>query len=106
MASPNITWSALGRKHNSSVAQQAIEITEEGRSVSMGPGEEPYGVAVDAPLAVQLIRNFWKKFRSEAPEKTWLRTTFEQSRAITFDKNILLKILSQPKSEGIRFYFC
>jgi hypothetical protein len=35
-----------------------------------------------------------------------LRDLLEISSAITIDKNIILKTLSQPKCEGIRFYLC
>lgn len=73
----------------------------------MGDGNTPYGVAVDAPLGVQLIRNFWERLKQEVPdEKSWVRTTLQQSRAITLDKNVVLKVLSQPRSEGVRFYLC
>jgi hypothetical protein len=102
------TWVATGRRLNmGNEPRLEIPITELSRSVSMGDGDLPYGLPVDAPLGVQLIRNLSEQLRKEAPdEKSWVRRLFEQTPAVTLDKNILLKILSQPKSEGIRFYPC
>jgi hypothetical protein len=107
-ANPRITWTATGRRLDmGDDPTTEIPIVEEGRSVSMGDGEFPYGIAIDAPLAVQMIRNFSERLKKEVPEEgSWVRELFNKKPAVTFDKNILLKILSQPKSEGIRFYFC
>lgn len=103
-----IRWTAIGRRLDMGAdADQEISITEINRSFSMGDGYMPYGVAVDAPLAIQLIRNFWLRLKEQVPdENAWIRKTLEKSRAITLDKNMLLKVLSQPESEGLRFYLC
>lgn len=36
----------------------------------------------------------------------WMIHLLVHSKAITFDKSPLLKIISQPKCEGVRFYLC
>ena len=40
------------------------------------------------------------------PPTNELKHLIEGSFAITFDKNVLLKTISQPKCEGVRFYLC
>jgi hypothetical protein len=45
--------------------------------------------------------------REEVEQFGWLMYgLLNRSSAITFDKNILLKTLSQPGCEGVRFYLC
>lgn len=105
-----------------------IDIKERQRSFSL-PGYEnadAAGIPIDANLAVNLIRNLHLKLKDKFykfmyPEKfadvpitrddrdtlgKWLRNLLLQSRAISVDKNALLKIISQPGCEGVRFYLC
>jgi hypothetical protein len=84
------------------------------------------GKAIDANLAIAFIKNFHdklpeipkkflngNKFVDQEPSKKdltefedWVINLLKYSSAITFDKSVLLKTLSQPECEGIRFYLC
>ncbi len=102
----SITWKTKGLKLNQPPdPNPSIDITEYNRSVSMDDGSEPYGIAIDAPLAVTLIKALREKVAAQPPSNE-LRQLMEGSFAITFDKNVLLKTISQPKCEGVRFYLC
>ena len=104
---PSITWKSGGRKLNQSKdAQQTVDITEYRESFSMDDGSQgPFGIAIDAPLAVSMIRAL-RELVLKQPADNVLRQLIEGSFAITLDKNVLLKTISQPKCEGIRFYLC
>jgi hypothetical protein len=127
-------WTAIGRKYvkqgqfGRPSDPTDIPIKEQDRSVSMDDKKEAYGQPIDARLGIYLIRNLFDKlddhhllnllFDSEETEseedskkhtrdlKKWLKKLLWYSRAITIDKNIILKILSQPLCEGLRFYLC
>jgi hypothetical protein len=43
---------------------------------------------------------------SKQPADNPLRQLIEGSFAVTLDKSVLLKTISQPKCEGVRFYLC
>jgi hypothetical protein len=102
----SITWKTTGRKLDKpDDPRPSIDITEHPRSFSMGEGSEPYGIAIDAPLAVSMIKALSEKVSKQPPDNE-LRQLMEGSFAITLDKNVLLKTISQPKCEGIRFYLC
>lgn len=101
-----------------------LAIKETLRSVDMGDTEgqnqQPYGMPISAKLAVALIADFQKiilpivedlnsvKFTEpfDAATADTLKDLLIRSAAITIDKNVLLKTLSQPGCEGIRFYLC
>jgi hypothetical protein len=124
------TWSAIGRTLQKETAigpttgkyEKPIIIKEETRSVSMDSGHDPYGIAIDAPLAISLIKQLHKRLKKLSDkfmgykigeqvvfakdELDTLKALLNRSSAITIDKNILLKTLSQPLCEGIRFYLC
>jgi len=106
--SGKITWTAKGRKLGEDNFQQDIQIEEEARSYSMDSGNLPYGLPVDAPMGVTLMKNLWTEIqkRAEKPEEftRWMTKLLRSSFSMGLDKNILLKTLSQPKCEGIRFY--
>lgn len=102
----SVTWRTTGRKLNEPVnPNPSIDVIEYPRSVSMSEGNDPYGIAIDAPLAVSMIAALQDKVAT-LPAESDFRKMMEGSFAITFDKNVLLKTISQPKCEGIRFYPC
>jgi hypothetical protein len=95
------------------VATDAIDITveETAMSVDMEPGstdKQPYGLPISAKLAIALIADFQHMIRpgGGTSEEDELKQLLLKSSAITIDKNGLLKTLSQPGCEGIRFYLC
>jgi hypothetical protein len=91
------------------------------------PGQDessPAGIPVNADMAIHLIQNFLgsnpflnqKHLKSEK-DVSKLRDFIEKAEeftdkllqmayGVTFDKDILLKILSQPGCQGLRLYFC
>ncbi len=108
---------------------ELIDIVEQDKSFTMDGYEDApiAGKPIDAKLAIHLI----KKFSDSLPKipKNILDGTFRErftgysdkeyshfekwivslllfSRAISIDKSILLKTLSQPGCEGVRFYLC
>ena len=98
------TWSTSGRTPEGRETRTSIQITEESQSFTMPEGEGPYGVPVNASFGVSLIKALWEKVKKEPDGE--LKKLLQGSFAITLDKNVLLKTLSQPKCEGIRFYPC
>jgi hypothetical protein len=90
------------------------------------PDAPPAGQAIEANLAVALIKFLHDKLPKLSPEvlkgkkklsfnfPEQATTDFEQwivqlllfSGAMTIDKSVLLKTLSQPGCEGMRFYLC
>ena len=102
-----------------------LKIAETARSVDMDEGDagmekDPYGIPVSAKLGIALIASFQKlisplreklksnnfnEFFTEEQADT-LTDLLTRSSAITIDKNVLLKTLSQPGCEGVRFYLC
>lgn len=104
---PSITWKSDGRKLNQpQETRLTIDVTEYRESFTMGDGSQgPFGMAIDAPLAVTMIKSL-RELVSKQPDDNVLRQLIEGSFAITLDKNVLLKTISQPKCEGIRFYLC
>jgi len=94
-------------------ATDAIDITveETAMSVDMEPGstlKQPYGLPISAKLAIALIADFQHMIRPAdgTTQEDELKQLLVKSSAITIDKNGLLKTLSQPGCEGIRFYLC
>lgn len=83
-------------------------------------GQQPYGQPVEAGLAIRLMKAFWDKWNDtkkkfELSGETFTKEDFLKLLAfaetlisipdgITFDKSIVLKILSQPGCEGLRCY--
>ena len=109
MSDSKIRWTAKGRKLGDDPSPEMdINIMEEARSYSMDDGKLPYGLPVDAPMAVTLIKNLWTEVEERAKDPNsfteWMTKLLRASFALGLDKNILLKTLSQPKCEGIRFY--
>lgn len=105
---PTITWKANGptmASARSGDAHSSIEITEYAQSFTMQDAPGPYGVPIDAALALSMIKALRDLVQKQPPEDV-LRQLLEGSFAITFDKSVLLKTISQPKCEGIRFYLC
>jgi hypothetical protein len=109
--------------------QNDIPINELDRSFTMpGYGKAPAaGIPVDANTAIFLIRKFHQRLlsfprslydKNEAIPavplnpadiqtfREWITNLLIFSKAITLDKNIILKTLSQPGCEGVRFYLC
>lgn len=106
MPKESVKWITQGRNLDQPTEPvPTINITEEDQSVTMPDAPGPYGIPVDAPLGVTLIKALWEKVSAE-PDTNPLKALLTGSFAITFDKNVLLKTLSQPKCEGVRFYLC
>jgi hypothetical protein len=110
----------------STVSVEDLKIHETARSVDMDPltedevEKEPYGVPISAKLGIALIADFqnlilpfltklknaeFNKFISNELSEV-LVDLLVRSSAITIDKNVLLKTISQPECEGVRFYLC
>ncbi len=121
-----IKWSTPGKKLNldangklpdekEPVKEGTVDITETGNSFYLPDMEQPAiaGIPIDANLAVYLVKCLFDKLASMPgkPENVienekWLINLLLQSRAITVDKNVLLKTISQPGCEGVRYYLC
>jgi phage gp36-like protein len=134
-------WNIQGKKQANPSILQRIEIKESDQIVGQSRGHDPYGVPIDAPLAVELIRELWKRVHAErvneiqsdmnnlvrklllpdeksiadiaaeiqnlgVKAQTWLDSLLHCSFALTVDRGLLLKVLSQPGCEGVRFYLC
>ncbi|MBL7698648.1 MAG: hypothetical protein JNK79_10825 [Chitinophagaceae bacterium] len=103
---PSITWKADGATlARPSDIHASIPITEYQDSFTMADAPGPYGIPIDAPLAVSMIKALRELVQKQPPDSI-LRQLLEGSPAITLDKSVLLKTISQPKCEGIRFYPC
>jgi len=89
-----------------------ISVEETAMSVDMDPDgteKKPYGIPVSAKLAVALMADFQDLIQPASdtvPEEDELKNLLRRSSGITVDKNVLLKTISQPGCEGIRFYLC
>ncbi len=135
-AATQTKWIALGKTYNPDISindgvsgPEPINIKEEPFSVKMNEGDEPYGQPIDANLAIHLIQRLLEKLEASgflsyselssnkgANNKLpvtgcedllkWFKDLLIFSMGITFDKNILLKLISQPKCEGVRYYLC
>jgi len=108
------------------VKEGMVHIQENDKSFIMRGYESapPAGITIDANLAVYFIKKFHDKLNSEpflnflkkgfstssiteienAEITKWLKNLLIFSRAISVDKNILMKVLSQPGCEGVRYY--
>jgi len=85
-----------------------------------GKPAEPYGIPITAELGIGLIADLQyliqpivaaatkESFSAAITDESFetLQELLRHSSAITIDKNVLLKTLSQPGCEGIRFYLC
>lgn len=109
------TWKTDGKelpadyKPGSFVAQDAIDITVMETPLSFNidpddPNPKPAGIPISAKLGVALIADFQHQLDSKDTGE--LVDMLKRSSAITIDKNTLLKTISQPGCEGIRFYPC
>lgn len=87
-----------------------LSVEETAMSVDMDPGstdKKPYGIPVSAKLAIALMADFQQLIQpTEGETSNALKELLIRSSGITVDKNTLLKTLSQPGCEGIRFYLC
>lgn len=127
-----IGWDARGKVWDPLLGKpsdddQEIPVEEDTFSVKFDNNTKAYGQPIDNYTTVKLIRKFidrigsFKIFSSQPkgswssatePPENWkeiedtLKELLEQSMGMTFDKSLILKILSQPKCEGIRFYLC
>lgn len=121
-----------------------VTVIEKARSLEIpsdNPNDtDPYGIPINAKLAVNLISDFHSylkgpffekfvngteiniddiqaSFLTKDKREAFTKNDFQnilndlvdilkRSCAITIDKNVILKTLSQPGCEGIRFYLC
>ena len=120
----SVKWITAGIKYNDGPGEipnptPRIEVLESSSGVHLNPGDSPYGIPIDGPLAVRMISDFWIKIQAELPgifqppgtppeppnaQSSWIRQLLDASFAFTVDKNVLLKTLSQSQCEGLRFY--
>jgi hypothetical protein len=121
-ATTEVTWTVKG--HNGKSAdKESIPIMELMDGVSMNERNgEPLGIPVTAHHGISLMKNLLKlmkdagldlgnlpSLRLEQLDVTKLEILGQlliASFGMTFDRSILLKILSQPGCEGMRFYPC
>ena len=132
---PELSWKSLKGKSlaedykpgNIKATDNAvIGIYETPCSMQMGDwvtGEkaaEPCGIPITAELGIGLIADLQyliqpivaaatkESFSAAITDESFetLQELLRHSSAITIDKNVLLKTISQPGCEGIRFYLC
>lgn len=109
----------------------SVEVSEQPKSVVIPPDTDatpPYGIPIDATLAINLISDFQAMLSAPAIKTLMqvdprdladkrngelavkavntLVSILRRSCVITIDKNVMLKTLSQPGCEGLRFYLC
>jgi hypothetical protein len=109
-------------------ASRSVDMDSPSENQESNGEKQAYGLPISAKLAVALIaalqtdlqgldKFFLQLFTSEQFQKeNWdylendplklLRELLIRSSAITIDKNVILKTLSQPGCEGVRFYLC
>jgi hypothetical protein len=102
---------------------QQLDVLETPMSVNLhaeSNNTTPYGLPISPALAVALIADLQDRLMPPAltgiidalpneADKTTLKELEQllvHSAAITIDKSVLLKMLSQPGCEGVRFYLC
>jgi hypothetical protein len=103
---PEKTWKTAGIKlgDTSINPEPTIDITENTQAIRLPDGYTgPFGLPVDAPLGVTMIKALWEQIKS-TDNLDELKKMLQGSFAITLDKNVLLKTISQPRCEGVRFY--
>lgn len=121
-----------------------VAVIEKARSLTIPSdnpnSSDPYGIPINAKLAINLISDFHsylkgpflekfingkeidldkiqESFLKKGGRESFTKDDFQdilnklvdmlkRSCAITIDKNVILKTLSQPGCEGIRFYLC
>jgi hypothetical protein len=131
---PDKGWAVKGNTRDSKKPEQKfdLQIPEVNPCIKMPVLKQTvFGSPIDANLAVDFICNFYKLFRvtpvpqpgkpfekiidnmNEAELKESLSNAHQihtqlakLNYGMTMDKNMLLKFLSQPGCEGIRFYLC
>lgn len=111
--------SGLGMRPSGSIAPTLSPNLPNNSGSSGFKGEiqpEYFGVPIDTKLAVDLIHKGFTK--SEAALKMlenknfdkenfdFIRDVINLNYGITFDKTVMLKILSQPNCAGLRAYLC
>ena len=97
----------------------SLDIKEESHNIRMGDGTKgPYGIPISTGAAVSLIKNMLDVLESNGIDffgssanvenkqlkNDLLTQLILNSMGVTFDKSQLLRIISQPKCEGVRFY--
>lgn len=122
-------WTAYGRKLEndgkgnvkpSVSTENPFDIAEEVNNIHMGDGTKgPFGIPISTGLAVHLIKNmlevldksghgffsqFFNASEKESKESEIITQLLLNSMGVTFDKSQLLRIISQPGCEGVRFY--
>ena len=143
LETPKERWKALegkGYKKRDSTGTiskpMAVPVQENAKCLRLPDDPDkknPYGIPVDADLAIALISDFHQLLKEPFREKfisgkditasdinfsnhkmteSFIKSVNElvdilkRSCAITIEKNVLLKTLSQPDCEGLRFYIC
>jgi hypothetical protein len=131
---PDVKWSVAANcfdpANPDSPILKDLAIPSNERSVTMIGSTVHSGMPVDANLAVHFIKNLLDNYQIHVQnhnanfERFVEDTNFEGLRdlyktskkigdsvvkvsyGITFDKDMILKIISQPKCEGLRSYLC
>ena len=112
----NLVQTSNGSMHPSADADNPLDIFEELQNIKMGDGTKgPYGIPISTGVAVTLIKNMLEAIKSsghdifgftgdEDSKNDILGKLILNSMGVTFDKSQLLRIISQPRCEGVRFY--
>jgi len=78
--------------------------------ISTTPTQPIFGKPIDVNVAISLIEDSFKLAQKhlfgDGEHRDFTQEILKLSYGITFDKSIILKILSQPKCEGLRSYLC
>ena len=105
-----------GAKKPSSTSEHPLDIQEELHNINMGDlTKGPYGIPISTGVAVMLIKNmldelskngfgYSKEGFNDAFRNSVIGKLLLNSLGVTFDKSQLLRIISQPQCEGVRFY--
>lgn len=129
----SLEWDSSTSNRPTVKPEQPLTITEDATTLRIPKTEGPYGEPISTGLAVHLIGNmldvvntyttvlknlesFIPKFTEKDLDKfvfspdimvatlQSIQELIKKSMAITFDKSQILRLISQPGCEGIRFY--
>jgi hypothetical protein len=121
-------WTAYGRHlvknlhgtlEPTTETENPLDIREELNNIKMGDGTKgPFGIPISTGVAVTLIKNMLEalekaghglfglidKKDNKDSGSDIIKQLILNSMGVTFDKSQILRIISQPKCEGVRFY--
>lgn len=131
---PGIDWSVKAWRYVPDNADKpkmgSLQVPSNGPSVMMPGSKVHSGMPIDANLAVHFIQNFFSHYEIILHQHTQnLKSIVEKNDfnglldlhkktkemhdsivnmtyGMTLDKDLILKIISQPMCQGLRFYLC